>query len=800
MDPLQKILDYSFQELKDVIEQDAKCMDMLAQRYAVRFIMLDNFDTLKELNTFFSDIGVKMLRIESMLEGDKDSWITSDDIKKVILDTTESTFVTPFSELVRFYDDNDFNGFIEEISLSEDIAHPSKRIYIPLIGLQNRMIGFLQHFSRIQESAPIWRCNTQQQESKVYVTDKTDTVENSNICVLKTFYDWLKFWKTAAPQKKVVCSALPILAFYKRSQPDNIFSFIELENSYQFLSQLSGLSFPFDYDTNDESKWEELLKELNGQEPSSFSFSSYVAHRFNMMTIDSENLLRIWADEKTSTFERWLLKQTILTDKRFENQQYLRSCLNSANIEETPTQLLTAIAENVTFFAESLPSQKTMEERFNLMASSKDLMNRFVPLNTQENLKDVIVDLFKKGNVKIAKGLCTHTFQFEKVLAVGWYANQSNDGFPYDELKKMYPTMAAYLKTESSQVPDGQDWVHDYFKHYRRAKIYDKLLPEITKYIGEHNSSSEQFYAWYHSFENSHHALAKSKVKEVYWIDALGAEFIPYLQWLIEERGLNIKQCTYTRADIPTSTAHNRFEVPTDHIFRQLDEKAHDKHGYKKYETLIDELDCLKEIVDRIIYNHSGKNEDIAIVSDHGLSCLSRKVDSLKYEKKAEHEGRYFEVGDSHLKQDSDYVVHTNESDGKSYKVALKHNSLGHVPTHEVHGGCCPEEVLVPLIIISTSGCSTQYNVTLQVNRIPITKPVLSVYISPKPKSASLFFSGKQYFLGFQSGTLWTVEIDNPSRGSFTIEVVPSEGQSYAFEIEFYGVGFSKNIDKTFEI
>ena len=774
---------------------------MLAQRYSVRFIMLDNFDTLKELNSLFSDSGVKVLRIESLVEERNDRWITSDEIKSLLKTTTDSTFVTPFSEIVRFYEDNDFNGFIEEISLIEDIEHPRKRIYIPLIGLQNRITGFLQRFSRIRESAPIWRCNTHRQESKVYVTERLDIPLCDNIYVLKTFYDWLKFWKTAAPQKTVVCSSLPILAYYDRSQPDNIFTFAKLENAYQFLTQLIGLSFPFDYQAKDDSKWNELMKELSGQDPTGFSFSSFVSHRFNMMSIDSDNLLRIWADDKTRTLDRWLLKHYVLTDKHFDDQPYLKSCLFSESIEDSPAQLYISIAEKISFFKESLPSQAIMKERAALMSSSKELMNRFVPQNIQNSLRNVVVDLFQNGNVNIAKGLCTHTFQFEKVLAVGWYINHKDDSFPYDDLNRMYPAMAAYLKIENASTPEDQEWVHDYFKHYRMAKLTDQLSSDIANQIEEHNSSSERFYSWYHSFANCHSELAKSQVKIVYWIDALGAEFIPYLCWLVERSGFSVKKCIYTRADIPSSTSHNRFDLPSDRIFRQLDEIAHDKHGYKQYKTIIDELDCIKDLTETIVSNHRGKNEEIAIVSDHGLSCLSRKTESLKYDKSADHEGRYIEVDDSSLlMHDSNYVVHENESDGKHYKVALNHHSLGIVPTHEVHGGCCPEEVLVPFLVISNAGKTAKYAVSLQVNRIPITKPILNVYITPKPDGAQIVFSGKKITLSFESGNLWTAKLENPSRGVSSVDVVIAEKVIDTFDVEIFGVGFSTNIDKTFEL
>lgn len=52
----------------------------------------------------------------------------------------------------------------------EDVRNPQKRIYVPLIGLQNRFTDFLNHFARIGESAPVWRYDAEKQTVEVYFT------------------------------------------------------------------------------------------------------------------------------------------------------------------------------------------------------------------------------------------------------------------------------------------------------------------------------------------------------------------------------------------------------------------------------------------------------------------------------------------------------------------------------------------------------------------------------------------------------------------------------------------------------
>lgn len=113
MDSAEKVIVFnSFEDLKHEIIRDRDTRDMLAQRYAVRFIMLNNFNEFKKLAKFMADIDVEPMDLENLIsDGEDDEWITKDTLKDAIKSCRESTFVTPFSELVRFYNDDDFRGF-----------------------------------------------------------------------------------------------------------------------------------------------------------------------------------------------------------------------------------------------------------------------------------------------------------------------------------------------------------------------------------------------------------------------------------------------------------------------------------------------------------------------------------------------------------------------------------------------------------------------------------------------------------------------------------------------------------------
>ena len=805
MEVSEKIQDYSFEELKLIICQDAQSKDMLSQRYAVRFIMLDNFDTYRDLKLYLKDeLNIPLLELENLpLEqyGEKDMWISIDDLRNAFKQITMTTLVTPFSELARFYPDNIFSGFFNEISLLEDTQHPDKRIYVPLIGLQNRIITFLNHFSRIDESAPIWRCNTGKQEVHVYLSKykgfkiPTDSTQH----VLANFYDWLRFWKTTAPQEKIVCTAEPVVVNYESSRPDNIFTFSQIDSAYDFITQFLDIHLPIVRNEDEEHFWDELLKNIDKQNPASFSFNAFVIRRFNKLHFDSNELLKEWGTENNTEFDRWLLKNYALTSDTIHNN-YLLGCLRDIDIH-SPHYLFEEIAQKLMLSVDAKNDNAQKEERRQLMANNAILFSKWVSGSVQQWLQTEIIQSVQKGSIDWAVSQCTDTFDFEKRLYVAWYCLHNKSGeFTFSNLKQHYPEMAAYLMGLAPySCQSGQEWIINYFNIYRQAKIKDDFTPEIEEQINLFNANDDTFYHWYHSLQNAHDRLAGENVDKIYWIDGLGAEFYPLIHYFIETAQTNfqIETSCFTRANLPSSTEHNRFDSEKVIKYGALDELAHSSHKYKQYLTLIDEIATLKDIINEILKDNQSSPGRIAIVSDHGLSCLSRKVDSKKLTKQAEHEGRFYELDDDSLKNDSDFIVHQNETDGKKYCVALRHASLGNRPTHEVHGGCCPEEIIVPFVIISNSGNRANYKIKESANRIPLSNPELEFSIIPQPQKAQVEIDGQRYSLQLNKDNRWYVLLPNATEGSKHIRVIPYHGKAYETEIEIYGMSFG-NIDNLF--
>ena len=814
MDSAEKIILFkTFEELTREIIRDRDSGDMLAQRYAVRFIMLNNFNEFKNLAKFMANICVDALDLENLIEeGEDDTWITKDMLKAAIKNCEKSTFVSPFSELARFFNDEDFRGFFNEIMLLEDIRHPKKRIYIPLIGLQNRFTDFLNHFARIQESAPIWRFDAEPQSVEVFFAKYKDfKLPSEGIqCQLNSLREWLKFWKVQAPQERIVCSSIPISAKFKYSKPDNIFNFTRIGSPYEFMTKFLELKFPFEYDDEERTYWEDLLKNLDKDHLSSFNFESFTRSLFNKVTLTASDVISEWLNRNNTAFKRWMLKNYVLHTSFKEEYPYLVLCMEGVSDMNDEHQLSTFIATRILYELPTGKREAFAEERRKMIVDNRSVFLDVVTAHDQDWLLTRTKEMFQQGqDLNVAIDICTGVFDFEKILLMGWYAHYPGNKKLKSAIEQIFPEFAAYISSvKPSHFRLENQWCIDYIAEYKKAKLADKYTEEIAGYVKEKNESAKTFYKWYYEFENSHNLLAEVsnsviyKPDKVYWIDGLGAEFLSYILYLIEAEHSNLKvvRSQISRADVPSSTFHNRFDGDEVKKFGALDELGHDSHMYQYLYTLKDELKVLKDIVHEIIGASKKQACTIAIVSDHGLSCLSRKTTSKKYEGKFEHEGRYIKTS-AEAQSDPDYLVHKNEKDGECYKVALTHSSLSKAPTHQVHGGCTPEEVLVPFILLSNKNVPgyIKYEIKMSPEDVMLSNPAVSLTVIPEPKGVTLTCEGKSYKMD-RVGTQWTTVLQDITEGTHIIDVKPDGAQSHQYSIKVVGIGGESDINDMFEL
>ena len=247
----------------------------------------------------------------------------------------------------------------------------------------------------------------------------------------------------------------------------------------------------------------------------------------------------------------------------------------------------------------------------------------------------------------------------------------------------------------------------------------------------------------------------RSDIEVYYWIDGLGVEWIPFVQAILgkhEADNLYLNETMVARALLPTTTEVNKKELQrlSDVDIQtmkvgDLDALAH-KQGNKYPDTIISEMEIVQNAIETIISKYAGKK--IAIVSDHGLTYLSQLQEGLNLAGfESDHHGRLAICKSGKATQDKNYIV---LDDGKTV-CALTHKSLcNKVPRDQgIHGGCTPEEVLVPIFVISSNPSNCHWNVVLLTPEVSATDPIVKLQLKGLSKTDTpyIIYNNKSYQL-----------------------------------------------------
>ena len=617
--------------------------------------------------------------------------------------------------------------------------------------------------------------------------------------------DWLDFWRKQAPRDKILCSAFPIRYGWQNSRPDSIFTFKEITNPHEYITDFLGVNIPFEYNESENEYWDRLQEVVSDSFYIGFTWKKYVEDHFATTKFGFKKILEIWSDERNSEYDRWLLKNYLIHTGSLTSRPYTNLCLVETTDYLVPAALFVKLAERI-FYCSPAEIDKFYEERAALMRQESKHFRNVVPQSNQQWIMEHLIEIAQSDKgFNLVKQLSTSTFDFEKELFFGWYQNRSEEEFGMKHLKDFYPDLYAYLYApDKSFYQPGAQWLADYFDAYREAKIKDRYTDRIKGFINTHNASEKEFWDWYYKHTSCHDLYYEyandlsRRPDKVYWIDGLGAEFIPYILYLVETSNTNyeVVEAKVATTGLPSNTSLNRFVVDNHFVFKfgDLDTYVHGSH-YKNRQTLIGELSTLRDIVAKILRDNSVGNNTIAIVSDHGLSALSRLCEPRKLTGKAHHEGRYIPfTADIAAEPMPEYVTVNNPDDKQDYKVALTHASLGNKPSHEVHGGCTPEEVLVPFIVITNNDASkpVKYDIKVKTNDVPKSSPVFECVILPQPKSAQLIVGSHKVDMTVNN-TTWSATIPNVVEGRMVVSVLPNKGKLQNFDVNIFGLGINKS-------
>ena len=297
----------------------------------------------------------------------------------------------------------------------------------------------------------------------------------------------------------------------------------------------------------------------------------------------------------------------------------------------------------------------------------------------------------------------TDNTKMEREAIISWVAQHGYIA----EIEIIYPALAQYLGEYVFDCGGLSDELTKYFKQYRLMKVTNQITPEFLAQVEQ--NAQRLPYTHLETRDSAILRIPDKKDAFLYWIDALGVEYLSYIAILAKKKGLSI-HVDIAYVELPTITSINKgfFEKwagSKKEKEPRLDEIKHKEEGGYFYRPgqapvhLASELEVIRKSIDRAateLAMHTCKT--FVIASDHGASRLAvihHQEEKYDTDTKGEHSGRCCkEFADAGLPQaicENGYLVLADYGRFKNSRAA----------NVEVHGGASLEEVIVPIITLS---------------------------------------------------------------------------------------------------
>lgn len=784
----------NLEQLLELVELDKKedRNSFLRDRYPLRFILFDNFnDSFKFVDSMYAlkGLSVELKGIEDWIDSNyPDLFITYTTLIQQIKEFIDKSdpkcdyIIAPFSELSRFYinvpNNKTFEALLKTLKGLESsklAASYHQRIYIPIVGLEGKMESLLP-----DSQIFIWhqRNKNDSKNVKLILTKDTYGIKNIPYPLAENVIDWLNLWKNSEKNKAttIICKSFAIFSNATNAQPDNAFDYVVCNNAFELLKY--GLSLDLgevEYKPQHKGYWEQLASRIDLHER--FTISDFIQkHLSTIGPINFRDFVRIWFD-RNSEFDRWLLCEYY----KIVNHDYL-SCILSKIQNYTDSDLFREIA--LTFPLDDV----SISNRFFCLdyGFKNDVV---LPKDVEDVLREKLLDLAKsKGFSESIKYFTTIT-NVEKTLAILWLSNGNIDLI---DVEKFFPDIVKYMKKGVS-LSNDINWDISYFDAYRDAKIKNVYTDSIKEELAKINASEIDFYKWYNKFSTVRTLLEnRNDIDVICWIDGLGLDWVSFVSNCIKEYSNNnvfLNEILVAHSLLPSVTETNKKELSKlpkldiiNNKIGDLDSFAH--QNSKRYpDYIIDEFNIVKESIAKIVKQFNGKK--IAIVSDHGLTYLSQECSGLNLSGlDPNHFGRTARRIVGNAISDNFYII----LDDKKTHCALTHKSLCAKTPDCIgtHGGCTPEEVLIPIFVISPSKNDALITVNILETKISNEKPIVCFDIRGHIPSDIPYavYNGIRYELAVTNEGIYQTHPLNLTNSSKEVSIYVG-GKRFVFTIEF---------------
>lgn len=461
---------------------------------------------------------------------------------------------------------------------------------------------------------------------------------------------------------------------------NSLFPSATLTGAYSVLTHLIE-NFTLEADLGTEEQWQYLLEELS-------KCDNNIQAAFIKNGIDERIVDDLCLAVSGLEYRNWLVFLYFKLNVEQIHNSYLKLVVEETkNFENFKTNLLVKLTE---YSHNDRNFRRLYDDRKRLL---RDFPEEDIAVFVKANEMDSNESLYR----------LTDDTLLERKATVKWLTRYGfNEAITY-----VYPALDEYLKKYIFTSPVLATELTEYFDAYKRQKVSNHISNDFMELVKKYASNLS--YAQLPTRDNVIKTISDKNNAYLYWIDALGVEYMSYITALAKKRGLSI-HCDIARSDLPTITSVNKQfyeQWSSDRKYKEerLDDIKHnDKGGYFFTDDedpihIPAELDVIEKAINTAAMElgmHHYKS--FVIASDHGASRLAviRKQE-VPYETdtKGEHSGRCcktFEGCDVPYKvEDNGFIV---LSDYGRFRGSRSANV-------EVHGGASLEEIVVPVITLT---------------------------------------------------------------------------------------------------
>lgn len=386
------------------------------------------------------------------------------------------------------------------------------------------------------------------------------------------------------------------------------------------------------------------------------------------------------------------------------------------------------------------------------------------------------------------------------------YANEDNFKNYLKTLQTVCPELATYLQGYTLPIsnlilsnPAESRALSRYFDDYRTQKVLNRLSEQFLANVNT-QAQTRVFYRFPQRSNYIHKicSTAQTIPTQIWFADALGIEFIPYIARLCKDMDLicNIDIC---RANLPTITKYNTEFIPEFenagikvNNIKDIDDLKH--HPIQDADLqkadialhLIDELDAIKRILRHIKQKlQTFETKRAILLSDHGASRLAVLAGAPVYEVEAiaEESGRV--CATCTQAANLPIAVHSDATNAQDCYVLADYGrfhgtNICRKATVEVHGGATLEEVLIPLCEISLPHASENIEITLTTPEVSVSPrqcAVIKLFSTVPTSALSIKFTDKRY-----NGRILDGETQDGKMFTFTCDFIKVAGK-YTFDV-----------------